>query len=209
MSNRDSVLFVHGLWMTGIESGIMRHRLSEFGYAPSSFHYPTMRDDLPGVLERLADAVRALPGTVHMVGHSLGGLVILKLLETYSDLPPGRAVLLGSPLAGSVAARAVARWPFGPSVLGPMVLAQIVAPRAPSWSGPREIGVIAGSLSAGLGRVVADLPTPNDGTVAVEETLLAGAADHVVLPVTHTGMLFSTDVVTNVAHFLEHGRFAR
>jgi hypothetical protein len=76
-----------------------------------------------------------------------------------------------------------------------------------AWTVERELGVIAGSLSAGIGRFVSDLPEPNDGTVAVEETRIQGMTDHVVLPVTHTGMLASAEVADRTARFLETGRF--
>ena len=61
----------------------------------------------------------------------------------------------------------------------------------------------------GLGRLLSDLPEPNDGTVAVDETFLEGARDHIVLDVSHTQMLFSAEVAAQVVQFLREGRFAR
>jgi hypothetical protein len=45
--------------------------------------------------------------------------------------------------------------------------------------------------------------------VAVEETQLAGASDHIVLPISHTGMLLSAAVAHQAAYFLQHGGFER
>ena len=45
-----------------------------------------------------------------------------------------------------------------------------------------------------------------DGTVLLEETELDGAADRVVLRVSHTGMLFSAEVALQAAAFLRSGR---
>ena len=53
----------------------------------------------------------------------------------------------------------------------------------------------------------ADLGGPSDGTIAVSETRLPGLADHLVLPVTHTGMLFSGEVAAATSTFLQTGRF--
>ena len=61
----------------------------------------------------------------------------------------------------------------------------------------------------GLGRLFAHLDADHDGTVLVEETRLPGAKDHVVLGVSHTGMLFSADVAEQAAEFLEQGAFRR
>ena len=38
--------------------------------------------------------------------------------------------------------------------------------------------MIAGTLGVGLGAIIENLPSPNDGTVAVEETRLPGIKDH-------------------------------
>jgi hypothetical protein len=71
----------------------------------------------------------------------------------------------------------------------------------------REVGVIAGSLPVGIGRVFAELPVPNDGTVCVDETELPGAASRIVHDVSHTGMLFSSAVANSAVKFLVTGGF--
>jgi hypothetical protein len=59
----------------------------------------------------------------------------------------------------------------------------------------------------GGGRLFARLPKPNDGSVVVEETQLDGMTDHIVLPVSHSGLLFSANAALQAIHFLRHGRF--
>ena len=49
---------------------------------------------------------------------------------------------------------------------------------------------------------------PNDGTVAVSETRMPGATDHIVLPVSHMGMLLSARVAQETGHFLTQGHFS-
>ncbi len=203
----ESVLFVHGLWMTGVEGLLLRQRLERAGYATHNFAYSSHQATLEEVLSGLETTLRALPSPVHLVGHSLGGLMLLRLFELRPEQPPGRVVLLGSPAGGSVAARHVARWTLGPSVLGHLALREIVERKPVKWTLPRELGVLAGSTSLGLGRLVADLPEPNDGAVAVEETRVEGATEHLVLPVSHSGMLVSGEVAERVANFLAEGRF--
>ena len=48
----------------------------------------------------------------------------------------------------------------------------------------------------------------NDGTVAVSETRMPGATDHIVLPVSHLGMLLSARVARETGSFLTAGRFS-
>lgn len=203
----ENVLFLHGLWMNGLETWWLRHRVESHGFATQALSYPTMHATAGEVVSLLAGRIATLEPPVHLVGHSLGGLMLLKLFELLPEQPPGRVVLLGSPVAGSHAARSVASWAIGPSLLGRIALEEIVERGPRRWSLPRELGIIAGSTSAGMGRLVSQLPEPNDGTVAVEETHIEGMTDHLVLPVTHTGMLVSASVAEHVARFLTTGRF--
>jgi len=194
--------------MNGLESFLLRDRLKGAGYAPAVFRYPSMHASLAQVTAALAARLRAAGDTVHVVAHSLGGLVALETLQGGDELPPGRAVLLGSPVQGSRAATAIARWSLGPQLLGSLAIAELARARDRRWHGPREIGLIAGSRSAGLGRVFAELPQPNDGTVCLDETDLPGATARLVLDVSHTGMLLSQAVAAATLRFLAHGSFA-
>jgi hypothetical protein len=84
---------------------------------------------------------------------------------------------------------------------------------ASEWAVPltesREVGIIAGTLGLGFGRLVATFDEDNDGTVAVSETRLPGARDHLTLPVTHMGLVWSPRVAVQIAAFLQRGAFLR
>jgi pimeloyl-ACP methyl ester carboxylesterase len=207
----SAIVFVHGLWLTGVESTLLRRRLGAgLSCDTCAFHYPSVSASMDEVLARLHEYVAALRAeTVHFIGHSLGGIVVLRYLESHPELAPGRAVLLGSPLGGSRAAQGLARWPLGAAILGRNIEAEVLKPQSREWAGRRDLGIIAGDLSLGFGRLVADLGGPNDGTVTVAETQLPGATDHIILPISHTGMLFSAQVAHQAAQFLAHGRFER
>ncbi len=206
----DTVVLVHGLWVHGIAMELMRRRVARAGYQALAYSYPSMRLTLTENAGRLARYLRELPASrLHLVGHSLGGLIVLRAIELAISLPPGRVVLAGTPFVESYTARRLARLPGGRTALGRSL---------PEWLGAahsrpapvREIGVIAGNSPFGLGRLVApDLPRPNDGVVSVEETRLPGMHDHVVLPVSHSGMLISRAVARQMCAFLRDGAFAR
>ena len=207
------VVYVHGLWLSGLEGGWLRRRLAQDLDAETvAFSYPSVVGDAGAnarALAKFLDEIRA--ETLHLVGHSLGGLVILKYFADVAraQLPPGRVVLLGSPLRGSRAARGLARVPFGKKILGRSAGEELLAPRDRDWEGMRDLGVIAGDLGVGLGRLVGTGAEPSDGTVLVEETRLQGATDHVVMRVSHSGMLFSASVAKQAGVFLRTGRFER
>ena len=203
-------VLVHGLWMHGVVMQLQRCYLARMGFDAVCYSYPSMRRTLTANAEALADFARSLRAPhIHWVGHSLGGLVILRMLEREPALPPGRVVLLGAPYGDGYARRALAASRIGASMLGRSI-GEWVQIRKPEKFPGREIGVIAGSLSRGLGRMVArGLPTPNDGVVTVAETELAAACDRIVLPVSHSGMLCSRRVAHQTGAFLRDGRFDR
>jgi pimeloyl-ACP methyl ester carboxylesterase len=210
---RTVIVYVHGLWQRGGESIWLRRRLSlDLGAEALTFSYPSVTADVTANASALGTFLaRVRADTVHLVGHSLGGLVILKFFEQEAavPLPMGRIVLLGSPLRGSRTARNLARLPLGKKILGRGIDEEALAVRERHWNRARELGVIAGDLGFGLGRLVGPLGAPSDGTVSVEETELPGAADRIVLRVSHTGMLFSAAVATQAGAFLSSGRFSR
>jgi hypothetical protein len=51
------------------------------------------------------------------------------------------------------------------------------------------------------------LPGEHDGTVAVAETVIDGATDRLVVPVSHTGLVVSRAVARQVCAFLQDGHF--
>ena len=206
--NQDTVVTLHGLWMAGPESAVLRHKLRVHGFEVVEFSYSSTRSPLKENAASLNEFLKGLDAeTVHFVGHSLGGLVIVRLFEDFPEQKPGRVVCLGTPLRGSEAARGLARWPIGALALGESLTALERGPER--WNVERDLGLIAGTSEMGLGRLVGELESPNDGTVSVAETRLDGATEHLCMPVSHTSMLVSESVADQIAHFLREGAFIR
>jgi len=205
-----AVVYVHGLWMPGEESLVLKTRLSrEFGLALHAFHYSAATTAMNLISERLAEFVHALASPeVHFVGHSLGGLVIYRFLERFPDQPPGRVVFLGTPSVASRAAEHAARFAPIAHLMGQSVAEELLQPCERRWSQPRALGIVAGTQPLGLGQLLARFREANDGTVAVSETRMPGATDHISLPVSHLGMLVSARVAHATGRFLTYGHFS-
>ncbi|MGO9038343.1 MAG: esterase/lipase family protein [Steroidobacteraceae bacterium] len=213
------VVYVHGLWLHGWEALLLRRRLSQqMGCEARVFRYPSVTADLAANAHALAQFLAGLRcDTLHLVGHSMGGPVILKFFSNElsadgmqsdrSPLPPGRIVLLGSPVRGSLAAQRLARLPFGKRIMGLTAREALLTPHESRWNGARELGVIAGDLALGFGQLLGPLNAPSDGTVLVEETRLCGAKAQLTLPVSHSGMMLSARVARHTAAFLHDGQF--
>lgn len=203
---REPIVLVHGLWVGGWALAILAARLRYCGYAARVFPYPSMGAGLSanaGGLARFAASL-GVPH-VHFVGHSMGGLVILKMLAANPELRCGRTVLLGSPYGGSRSAEALARTAAGRSILGHSLMDWLRGPRAEPRN--HELGVLAGCRKIGLGRLVTRLPGPNDGVVMETETQVPGMADFIRVRVSHTEMLWSRKVAHQVCTFVQSGHF--
>ena len=206
MSVEGEIILVHGLWFGAWAMAPMARRLGRGGAPVRRFHYRSTRCDLDEHAKNLRDFARSSGSqNQHFVGHSLGGLVILGMLARYDDLASGRVVLLGSPVGGSrVADRARklpgSRFLFG-KVRTTLEHGYDAAPPA------RDVGMIAGSRSIGLGWLVGGPGGPGDGTVALMETRAPWLKDYRALPLTHTGLIYSGKAALEALHFLEHGAF--
>ena len=203
-----SVVTVHGLWMRGAAMAALRRHLMPKGFELQHFSYPSVAGTLENCAAALGEYIDAVRGdTVHVVGHSLGGVLTCAMLERRLPARLGRVVCLGAPLRGSRTAARLARVPVARRLIG-RCLADVHARGGfDAWPAGVEAGSIAGRLPFGVGRLLGRFPEPNDGTVAVAETQIAGLADHIVLPVSHVALLWSEQVAAQVSHFLDHGRF--
>jgi pimeloyl-ACP methyl ester carboxylesterase len=207
---RDVVL-LHGLWMPGVVMSPLAWRLRRDGFRTHVFAYAGRQRSLEAHADRLSrfarDAANGAP--VHFVGHSMGGLIVLAALNAPNAPAAARVVLLVTPASGCMSARRLAvvspgRWLLGDSL--PLWLEG----RVMRWNARAPLGVIAGGRpSFGLGRLLGALPGVNDGVVRIGETEIAGMAERVVLPVSHTELIFSSRVEAQTAHFLSHGHFKR
>src|SRR5258708_5623783 len=191
------VVYVHGLWVTGGEAFWLRRRLEQDLAARTlAFPYPSVTADITANARALAEFLSPIrANTLHLVGHSLGGLVILKLFEETADtparLPPGRIVLLGSPMRGSRSARNFARLPFGKKIMGLGATGELMGLRERRWDGARDLGLIAGDLGIGLGRLAGAPGGARGGTLLVSQTDVGGAAGLRGLKRGSAGLLFS------------------
>jgi pimeloyl-ACP methyl ester carboxylesterase len=206
---KPAIVFVHGLWLSGHEAFLLRRRLLDaHDYDWHSFHYASTlltMDEIAAVLAAFVAAIDA--PSVHLLGHSLGGVAILRYMERNPQFPPGRVVFLGTPAQPSRAAANMARFMFGRMIMGQAASDELVTSHRREWTSDRELGLIVGTQSLSFGRLVVHFDEPNDGTVAVSETALPGARARILLPESHTGMLLSARVADEVGSFLQTGYF--
>jgi len=199
----SEVILVPGLWVPAAAMALIAARLARRGYVTRSFAYRG-RAPLEANIERLA---RYIDGrTVHLVGHSLGGVLVYDMLARHAEMPSGNVVLLGAPVRGCYAGRRLGSRTLGRWMLG--ACAARWEKHEARWQRAERLGVIAGTLPLGLGRALGALPGDNDGVVCVDETMVEGMSERALVPAGHSMLAVSGRVSALVEHFLGTGRFA-
>ena len=205
--SEETVILVHGIWTNGLEMGLLGARLEHAGYETRRFSYHSVHaTPVENALALQSFTEKITSPVIHYVCHSLGGIVARHLFHNYPERAPGRVVTLGTPHVISRAAGVLTKH-FSGRILFGQSLKQGLLGNAPPWHGTHDLGVIAGTLRFGLGFLVPGIPRPNDGTVAVVETMLEGMQDHITVPASHTGMLFSKTAADQTIYFLRNGHF--
>ena len=209
-SSRATVVLIHGAIVRGWEMALLAYRLRQAGYNVRQFRYRSMMKGIDENARRLRAFLAETEGdTLHVVGHSMGGVLVRQVFEQDPDPRPGRLIAVGSPLAGCwVGSRFNRIRLIGHLLIGRTVYDCITRQVDPVWHGARDFGVIAGTYRFGIGAIFRSLPQPSDGVILLHETRLEGLRDHVTFRLNHFGMLFSRRCTTEIARFLATGAFA-
>jgi hypothetical protein len=207
------VVLLHGHGRRGASMGRLARASAARGHPVLVPRYPHRRS-LAAILDEVAPQVDAFAakagGPVHFIAHSLGGLGARALIARGGPGTGGRLVILGQPNAGSEWADLLTVLRLDRVVLG-AIAGLLRTSRSPADA------ALLGTSSAGVGIIAGDraldplfprllLPGPSDGKVSVASTRLAGA-QYIVLPVSHTLMVYDREVARQALWFLAHGRF--
>ncbi|TWU00079.1 Alpha/beta hydrolase family protein [Botrimarina colliarenosi] len=208
--SRELVVLTHGIGSTRLFLAPLAARLHAAGFAVRLYGYPSPWWSNATFGKRFAALLRRVaPGyeRVHLVVHSMGGIVTRCALR--EELPPnlGRVVQIAPPNRGSHMATRLAvdsghpvwdRLVVRPHrFLAPTLVELIDAPDSfVNRLGPVPPGIELGILAASRDRVLYP-----------EQTHLEGARDHQTVEGWHTGILWKRETAELVARFLRTGAF--
>lgn len=206
---KEAVVFVHGIYMFGLELAVLRQRLRRCGFDCYQFRYPSLKQtpkENASALNAFLQTIKA--ERIHLVAHSLGGIVVSHLFADFPEQKPGRVLMMASPLKGSYLAGYMSRSQWLRGLLGKAVQQGLLGD-SPSWKGTQEIGMISGTHGVGLGWFImrGKLPRPHDGTVLLSETQVNEIQQNLQVPYSHFGMLFRKIVAEASCRFLRDGVF--
>lgn len=216
----QAVLMLHGLAAPRWSMHMLgKHLHDEGGFEIINIQYASTRQSIDEHARSLDSVIRSLPGfeTIHMVGHSMGNIVIRRYLagddDPVSGWQPdpriGRIVMIAPPNHGASAAVRLAKYKIFHTLFGKPgkqlglewddLRGRLATPRT-------DFGIIAGGKGNEKG-YSSKLPGDDDGRIEVTTTRLAGARDFVVVPMIHEFIGHSPRVFDYTLHFLQEGSF--
>ena len=211
---QQCVVLVHGLWRSGSAMEVIADDLSHFGYQTEIVDYPSTEATIPTLsrdyLQQSVENCRARGSEqIHMVSHSMGGILIRQYLQTHR-LPEGsRVVMLSPPNQGSELSSYFADTWWYQHLVGPAgaSLTKDGQGLIPSLKPiPEPVGIIAAYRNWSLWPD-SWLPSPNDGTVSVRSMYLEEMDDFVLINAGHAMMRLKDETHGLIRQFLQYGQF--
>ncbi|MGY3571836.1 esterase/lipase family protein [Vibrio paucivorans] len=195
--------------MSALNQGLL-----DAGYRTCVLDYSSVRVSIDAMLDETSNQLNQCTENaqvVHLVGHSLGGLLIRYHLQADDSLQVqnrlGKVVMLGTPNHGSEVAdhystRFWANW-FGEV---PISLVTSKKGFAQSLNEPNyEFAIIAGIKP--FKTTDSLFQKPNDGLVSVESAKLSNMQDFIELPINHMRLRDDPEAIHQVVYYLQKGRF--
>jgi pimeloyl-ACP methyl ester carboxylesterase len=210
-----NVVILNAIGRTPYSMRRLSARLVRDGYQAHTISYPSRKKPLRELAQHIIDELSSralLADDFDFVGHSMGGVMLRALVRERSDLRVRRAVLMGSPINGSVIAD---NWSkrlqlyYGPALAD---LRTAAVSKLPIVTAPTAM--IAGTRPSRLhpGTYLLRRFAPgqaNDSAVLVRETQADWLAAHTLVDVSHTLLPSNPGVIELTARYLASGTFAR
>jgi pimeloyl-ACP methyl ester carboxylesterase len=199
-------LLVHGMGRTTMSMLHLGRKLRRAGYPVNVLGYVAAVESYARIARRVQErfARTAARGPYVVVGHSLGGLLARAALGRWpsSFTWPAHLIMLGTPnrpprLARRYGKLLAYRWINGEC--GQLLTRDDFFARLPPLTIPYTI--VAGTRGGPGRRAFGD--EPNDGVVAVSETLIAPSDTPITVPARHTFMMNDRRVLAAILQVLQ------
>lgn len=214
-SNRECAILLHGLSRTHRSMAAIEGMLARNGYDVFNIGYPSRKYPIALLAEeigrRIHDLNTAAYAHVHVVTHSMGGIILRKILKKDSIPHLGRVVMLSPPNQGSEVVDRLKHWPLFRLLNGPAGGELGTAPD----DLPGRLGGVDFDLGVIVGRKTVNwilstiIPGENDGKVSTQRARVPGMRDFLVVDATHPFIMRNPVVLDEILGYLRNGKFSR
>ncbi len=205
----ERVVLLHGLWRSVHAMDPLARALTAAGFSTCNLPYPSTRMTVDALARRVREEIARFAdgGPVHLVTHSLGGILARKLLADEPPWTPGRLVMLAPPNHGSEIVDWSAHHPLLRKFLGPAGRSLGCAGLPPTLPNPCphvETAIIMGRRAV-IPFFRKMLDPDNDGIVSAKLGQLPGARGFAVIDADHTFIQLHPECLRRVVPFLKSG----
>lgn len=212
---QEDVLLLHGLSKSTVIMEKMEKFLIGRGYYCHNIGYESQKLGILECAQSVASQIKQSrvgreEHPLHVVAHSLGGLVAWVLILTLCpEINWGRVVQMGTPMQGSFLVRKLSKFGLYRRVFGKagIELGEYGKALKPM---NKECGVIAGTRP--------DYASPSifwlgfkghDARLFIDETKFEGMTDFLQFPAIHTNLPETPGVILQTVAFLKAGKFCK
>ena len=196
----EAVVLLHGLAANRLAMVRLAKLLASDGFHVENWGYRSIRRSIEWHAQKFSRRLREFEASqrhdrVHIVTHSMGGIIVRRALRIDRPANLGRFVMLGPPNSGSHVARRLAN-----------TLGKICPPlRELSDDAESYVNRLDEPNDVDIGIIAAE----SDRVVKLSSTFLKNQSDHIVLPGHHGVLPWRRDTSEQVVHFLRNGQFDR
>ncbi len=197
---QDTVVLLHGLGGTRLDMWRMARRLKGLGFNVRNWGYRSLGNRIETHAERLGEFLMKLSqerlGKIHIVTHSMGGIITRAMLAEHNIECLGRVVMIAPPHQGSHAARKLNRF-FGwlsPSLLQLSDVESSFVNRLPNSFAKRQVEF-------------AIIESIRDRVIVQGGVLLDGHSDYAKVNAHHGVAPMYDETIRLVENFLVNGKF--
>ena len=194
----EAVVLLHGLAACRLMMWRLSRRLTSERFRVFNWGYRSVRDSIEASADSFRAEVTRLGAAgkferLHLVTHSMGGIVARRALEEEAISNLGRIVMLAPPNRGSHVARRLAP-----------ALGWACPPLTELADGPCSY---VNRIGEPTGVEIGIIAARSDRVVDLASTRLSRPHHHIVLPGHHGMLPWRSDTSVQVVHFLRRGRF--
>ena len=215
VENSDTlVVLIHGIGDSPRAMWKIEKNLLKLNYSILNYEYASTKDPMDSIIRLLTKEINMHISKfkkIQFVAHSLGNFVVRGYLDQYQNKKFSNIVFIAPPGKGSILAERFEnfkpfKWIFGETGLKlgkghDDYWRKYPAPYLP-------FGIIAGGANTkhGFNPLV---PGDDDGTVGVQETIIEGYTDYILIHGLHSTLLWQNEVIDQIVHFLQNSKFEK
>ncbi len=214
----ECVILLHGLGQKADSMKYIVNHLKVTGFKVQNMVYDSESKPIEKHAEIVEDGIALCQyngaTTIHLVGHSLGAIIMRHYIATGTVSNIDKIVLLAPPnkgsrivnIFGSNKERAMEKYgiPFVQLGQGKQYFVNQIP-----VTGTENMGIIAGTGKSTLKDYFFSILIKglDDGIVSVASTRLPGVGHNIIVPFSHHDIIYSNKVHEQIAFFLQNGQF--